>query len=75
MEKHFYSINEFAELLGVHHNTIRNAVKKGRISAFQINEGKNAKYRIPVSEIDRMAVCDLKKRLKDNVSELFDLES
>ena len=63
MEKEcaFFSIKEFAEKLGVHQNTIRRAIKSGRISAFRVGSGTKAMYRIPHSEINRIALFDLKE--------------
>jgi excisionase family DNA binding protein len=43
----------------MHPNTIRRAIKNGRISAFKLGAGNKASYRIPRSEIDRLAVCDM----------------
>lgn len=58
-KKDFYSINEFAKLLGVHPNTIRRCVKKGRISALKIGSEFRPLYRIPASEIDRIALYNM----------------
>ncbi len=57
--KDFLNIYEFADLLDVHHNTIRNMIKSGRLSAFRLNKGKGCGYRIARSEIQRMALVDL----------------
>lgn len=57
----FLSIKEFALLLKVHSNTIRRAIKKGRISAFKVGSGKKAIYRICKSEINRIALLDLEE--------------
>ncbi len=65
----FYSIKEFALKLGVHHNTIRNAIKNGRINALRIGGGRNSVYRIPHSEIDRIALFDLKDMINRMVEE------
>ena len=59
MNKDFLSIIEFAEVLNLHPNTVRRAIKNGRISAFKVGAGKKASYRIPRSEIQRLAVCDM----------------
>lgn len=66
--KEFLNIYEFSELLQVHHNTIRNMIKSGRLSAFRLNKGKGCAYRIARSEINRMAVVDL----EDIVNTLVD---
>lgn len=59
MEQTFLTIIEFAEKLKVHPNTIRRAIKSGRLSAVRIGSGKRATYRIPLSEINRIAIMDL----------------
>jgi excisionase family DNA binding protein len=52
----YLSIKEFAEMLNVHPNTIRNSIKSGRINAFKIGSGKKSMYRIPTCEVERMAL-------------------
>jgi len=54
----YVSVKEFAKMLQVHPNTIRNSIRNGRINAFKINSGKKAMYRIPVYEIQRIAELD-----------------
>lgn len=60
-DKDFLNIYEFAELLGVHHNTVRNMIKSGRLFAFRLNKGKGCGYRIARSEIQRMAIVNLEE--------------
>ncbi len=67
--KAYYSIKEFAKLLGVHHNTVRRSIKCGRLSAFKIGSGKKAIYRIPHSEIDRIALFDMKEMVEKIIQE------
>jgi excisionase family DNA binding protein len=57
----FYSINEFASKLGVHPNTVRRAIKCGRIGALRLGNEKTGRYRIPHSEIERIIYSDLRK--------------
>ena len=64
----YLSISDFAKKLNVHHNTIRRAIKKGRIRAFRVSDEKKAAFRIPVSEIDRLALFDMKEMI-DNLVE------
>jgi len=66
--KDFYTINEFAEKLRVHPNTIRRAIKDARISAFRFGENKKT-YRIPHTEIQRLLMCDLKEIVKKHMIE------
>ena len=48
LTKLYYSIDEVAEILGVHRNSIRNRIKSGEIKA--IKTGRL--YRIPKSELE-----------------------
>lgn len=62
MEEHkkdFYSIKEFAKLLGVHPNTIRRSVKNGRIGALKVGNRFRPLYRIPATEINRIALFNM----------------
>lgn len=59
--KDFYSIQEFADYIGVHYNTIYNAIKKGHIYGFKVGKGDKAHYRIPHTEIERMGVYHLEE--------------
>lgn len=65
----FYSIKEFAIKLGVHSNTIRRAIKSGRINAFRVGSGKKSIFRIPGSEIQRIALFDLQEMVEKIVEE------
>jgi len=58
--KRFYKVKEFAEELGVHYNTVYKGIRDGKIIALRLTQGKNANYRIPVTEIHRIAHVDLK---------------
>lgn len=58
-EKHFLSIKEFASKLEVHPNTIRRAIKSGRLNGFKVGGGKRSIFRIPSTEINRIALIDL----------------
>lgn len=60
----FLSIKEFAFLLNVHPNTIRRAVKSGRINAFKIGYGRKSIYRICRTEISRIAIFDLEEMIE-----------
>jgi len=68
-DKDFLNIYEFATLLSVHHNTIRNMIKSGRLSAFRLNKGKGCGYRIARSEIQRMSMVDLEDIIDRKVEE------
>jgi excisionase family DNA binding protein len=63
LENEFLSIKEFAAKVNVHANTIRRAIKSGRIQAFRIGGGKKSSYRIPKSEIGRIALFDMEEMI------------
>lgn len=65
-QKCFYTIREFAAKLGVHRNTIHNAIKNGLISTLRLGGTKKSRYLIPYSEIDRMIALDLRKYKKED---------
>lgn len=57
----FLSIKEFACWIKVHPSTVRRAIKKGRLNAFRIGEGDRSVYRIPITEVNRITLCDMEK--------------
>ncbi len=65
--KDFYSVKEFAKVLGVHYNTIRRMIIAKRIDAVLLNPGQRKTYRIPASEITRMAKMDLSEYIEMEV--------
>lgn len=69
IETDFLSIKEFAAKVGAHPNTIRRCIKKGRITACNIGSGKKNIYRIARSEIDRIALINLKEVVERMVQE------
>lgn len=74
-EAEFLSINQFAEKLQVHPNTIRRCILNGRLSAIKVCSGKKVLYRIPISELDRLAFFNLEeiveKIVEKRCQELF----
>jgi excisionase family DNA binding protein len=62
-ENDFLSIKEFAAYLGVHPDTIRRSIRRGRINAIRVGGGKRTIYRIPKSESNRLAISDMEKIL------------
>jgi len=68
-ENDFISIKEFAAKVGAHPNTIRRSVKRGRISACDIGSGGKHIYRIAKSEVERIALLNLKNIIDKLVEE------
>jgi excisionase family DNA binding protein len=60
----YYSIKEFAYHLGVHPDTIRRGIRSGRIHGFRVGPGSRATYRIPKSEINRLALFDMEEMIE-----------
>lgn len=63
----FLSIKEFANKAKAHPNTIRRAIKKGAITAANIGSGKRKTYRIPSTEMNRIALIDLEEIIQNLV--------
>lgn len=56
MQEEFMTIKDFANMIKVHPNTIRNMIKSGRLNAFRVSPKEKSSYRIPRSEIHRIAL-------------------
>ncbi len=69
MQNDFLSIKEFAAKIGVHPNTIRRAIKNGRLMACDIGTGEKHIYRIARSEIERISLLNLKDIVDKMVEE------
>lgn len=69
MEPEFYTIKEFSSRLKIHPSTVRRAIKRGRIQAIKAGAGNRPLYRIPSSEIDRIALFDLREMMKKMIKE------
>lgn len=59
----YLSVKEFAAKLGVHPDTIRRSIRRGRISAFKVGGGKKSIFRIPSTEANRMALFDMEEMI------------
>lgn len=68
-ENEYMTVKEFAAKLGVHYNTIIRSIKKGRLNAVRIGYGKKAAFRIPICEINRIALCDLEQMVSKMIEE------
>lgn len=53
MEK-FYTVKEFAHLMGVHENTIRKMIRNKRLHPINLGSEKMPTYRIPADDIARL---------------------
>lgn len=71
----FLSINQFALKVQVHPNTIRRAIVRGKISAIKLCTGKKILYRIPKSELDRIALCNLEEIIEKIIEKRCNLLS
>lgn len=56
MEDELLTVKQFAILVKMHYNSIIRNIQNGRIHAFRICAGKKAAFRIPRSEINRIAL-------------------
>ncbi len=66
IDPEFYSVKEVAVIFAVNEKTIRRAIKKGWIPAFQIGMGKGSPYRISKLNVKKLhALGDLIKPLSD----------
>jgi Helix-turn-helix domain len=55
MEDELLTVKQFALLIKMHYNSVIRNIKSGRIKAFRISAGDKAAFRIPRSEIHRIA--------------------
>lgn len=59
----FLTIKEFAAKMKMHPNTVRNAIKEGKIFASRPGSGSRPAYRIADTEIERIhiqSMCEKK---------------
>lgn len=60
------TLNEFAALLKVSRNTVKKMIADGALSFLRTGIGNKSHYRIPESEIQRMAMVQMEKfKLKE----------
>lgn len=71
-EKEFYTVPEFSQKLRVHPQTIRKAIKKGRIQAMRTGVGNRTAYRIPANEVSRLCEMDMSKVLQQLIDDAID---
>lgn len=68
MNNEFYTVEEVSKILKVHKNTVRSAIKKGRIQAFRAGYGTRSHYRISKDEISRIQIMDFETTMKNIIS-------
>lgn len=62
----FYTVKEFASLVRLHPHTVREAIKSGKINAFQLGKkGRGSSFRIPSSEVERLAITTMERYAAD----------
>lgn len=61
------TVQEFAERMKLHPNTVRYHIRSGHILAFKTGNGKKSSYRIFCSEIPRMAAFSSSKMIESIV--------
>jgi excisionase family DNA binding protein len=60
----YFTVEEFAAKIKMHPNTVRRAIKKGKIYAMRPSTGIKSPYRVPESELERLqlqSICETKK--------------
>lgn len=62
----FYTIDQFADILNLHRNTVLKYVNMGFISSIRIGSSSRT-YRIPKSEIERIAEFSLEKIIENEI--------
>jgi excisionase family DNA binding protein len=65
-DEEFYTIKEFAKLLKVTPETVRRAIRAGKILALKFGDGKTSSWRIPRIQLDRMALRCVEKYGENN---------
>jgi excisionase family DNA binding protein len=69
-DREYYTVSDFAQVAGIHYNTVRRAIDKGVVQAINIGTGKKKIWRIHKSEFHRIALFDLKKIFKCESNEV-----
>jgi DNA binding domain, excisionase family len=72
MKEEFLTVKEIAKILNVHENTIRNSIKSGHIQYFRTGIGKKSHYRIPHTEIERLAEFNMSEVIENKAKELIE---
>jgi len=65
----YLSVKEFAFMLNVHYNTVLRSIKRGKLSAVRIGSGKKSCFRIHKSELNRIALFDMKEMIDKIIEE------
>jgi excisionase family DNA binding protein len=65
----YLTIRQFADKFKMHPQTVRRAIHKGNLSAIRVGIGKNATFRIPVTELQRLGLINLHRIVDQMVEE------
>jgi excisionase family DNA binding protein len=60
-----YTVEDVAKIFQYHPATIRRLIKKGRIFAFRLGNGKKSPYRIKHEEIERLIEIGFEEQIKE----------
>lgn len=61
----YYTVEEFAKILKIGPQSIRRAIRAGRIHGFRVSIGKKAAYRIAETEFDRIALMSYQETINN----------
>jgi excisionase family DNA binding protein len=53
-QEEFYTVKEFAKLLKISTETVRRAIRAGKIAAIKFTDSENGSWRISRHQLDRM---------------------
>lgn len=68
-ENEFMTVMEFANKMRIHPNTVRKAIKDGRIQAVKVGAGNRSQYRISSTELGRIQEMDMMQIIERIVEE------
>ena len=72
MTEKLYTVDNLAEIFSYNPQTIRNLIRKGRIKAFKLGNGKKAPWRILQVEVERLQMIGFEEQMKELKQQLKD---